>query len=253
MGPGKRSGKKLNFAQKSCVGKTGKLMMETGMLHKGARIGVAVSGGVDSMVLLRVLRLRRDILPFEIEIMALHINPGFDPANHAPLIPFAEELGVSAHIETTRHGPRAHSSENRKKSPCFYCALLRRKRLFDLCAGYGLTHLAFGHNADDLAATFFMNLLAGGKVAGLSARESFFGGALTVIRPMLMIEKNLVRRAAGAWELPVWENPCPSSKTSKRVETAAVVEELCRGDRRTRANLYGALKRWQLDRDTAKF
>ena len=40
--------------------------------------------------------------------------------------------------------------------------MLRRTRLFEVCQRYGLTHLAFGHNADDLVTTFFMNLVQNG-------------------------------------------------------------------------------------------
>ena len=148
----------LGYAQRVCVAKAGKLMMETDQLSPRARVGLAVSGGVDSLVMLTVLAIRRRIVPFPIELMLLHLNPGFDPQNHLPLATLAADLGVAAHIEVTDFGPRAFSEENRKKSACFYCAWLRRKRLFDLCARYGLTHLAFGHNADDLAATFFLNM-----------------------------------------------------------------------------------------------
>ncbi len=244
-------GKRLNYAQKECVGLTGKLMMRAQMLSPGARVGVAVSGGMDSLVMLRVLRHRQRIVPFPFEIMVLHLNPGFDPGNHAPLAPLIRELGVSAHIEVTDHGPRGHSEENRKNSPCFYCAMLRRKKLFDLCAHYGLTHLAFGHNADDLASTFFMNMFHNGRVDGLSAKEPFFGGRLMVIRPLLLVEKSVIRRAAAAWELPVWENPCPFSGHSSRLAMSRTLEELTAGDRRRRTNMLNALRRWQLDRDMA--
>ena len=115
--------------------------------------------------------------------MALHVNPGFDPDNHAPLTAWCADHGMPLHAEATDHGPRAHSDENRKRSACFYCAMLRRNRLFDLCRHYGLTHLAMGHNADDLAVTFFMNIFQTGKVSGLSPDEAFFGGALRMIRP----------------------------------------------------------------------
>ena len=54
----------------------------------GAKVGVAVSGGVDSWVLLEVLRRRQRIVPFRFDIMAIHLNPGFDAENHAPLVEY---------------------------------------------------------------------------------------------------------------------------------------------------------------------
>lgn len=241
------SREKYSYAQQVCIKAAGKAMQKTEMIHPGARIGVAVSGGMDSWVLLQVLRIRQRIVPFKFEIMALHINPGFDPANHAPLLPWLAEHGVPGHIEITDHGPRAHSPENRRNSACFYCSWLRRKRLFELCGHYNLTHLAFGHNADDLVATFLMNLFQNGRVDGMSMKEDFFGGRLKVIRPLMLVEKADIARAVRQWGLTVWSNPCPSAGNTRRSEVMEEFKTLCKGSKDMKHNVFNALCRWQLD------
>ena len=55
------SKEKLSYAQQVCVKSAGKAMQRTGMVGPGAKVGVAVSGGVDSWVLLEVLRRRQRI------------------------------------------------------------------------------------------------------------------------------------------------------------------------------------------------
>jgi tRNA(Ile)-lysidine synthase TilS/MesJ len=122
-------------------------------------------------------------VPFDFSLMALHVNPGFEPESHKLLAGWLEKNGIAAHLEVTDHGMRAHTDENCTSSPCFFCAMHRRKRLFELCRDYNLTHLAFGHTADDLVASFFMNLCQNGRVEGMSMREPFFGGKILVIRP----------------------------------------------------------------------
>ena len=84
----------LGYAQRVCVAKAGKLMMRTGQLSPRARVGLAVSGGVDSLVMLAVMAIRRRIVPFPVELMLLHLNPGFDPHNHAPLVALCAGLGI---------------------------------------------------------------------------------------------------------------------------------------------------------------
>jgi tRNA(Ile)-lysidine synthase TilS/MesJ len=226
---------------------TGKLMQHTGMIGPGARIGVAASGGVDSWVLLNVLHLRQRITPFKFEVMALHLNPGFDPENHAPLVEWLEREGVAGHVETSEHGLMAHSKVNRKRSPCFLCAMLRRKRLFELCAKYKLSHLAFGHNADDLASTFLMNLVQNGKVDGMKIKKDFFDGTLSVIRPLLLVDKSLIIRAAKAWNLPVWENRCPSAKSTRRSDMEERLNMLYAIHPKAKTNVLAGLCRWEFD------
>ena len=124
--------------------------------------------------------------------------------------------------------------------------MLRRTRLFEVCQRYGLTHLAFGHNADDLVTTFFMNLVQNGRVEGMGMCDDFFKGALKVIRPLLLVEKPDIIKAARRWELPVWSNPClppgrPTGRISKPRSTA-----LHGGDKMLKTNLFNGLCRWQL-------
>ncbi|GAU09042.1 tRNA lysidine(34) synthetase [Desulfoplanes formicivorans] len=242
----------LTFAQRSCIGKSGKIIQQTGMLHQGARVGVAVSGGKDSWVMLQALRMRQKILPYPFEIMALHLNPGFDPRDHAPLHQWLAKHNIPAHIELTDYGPRAHSPENRKKSPCFFCSWFRRKHLFDLCRRYRLTHLALGHTSDDLVQTFFMNLFKTGKVAGLSPREQYFDGRLVLIRPMLLLDEKTIATAARQWKFPITTTSCPSAGTTQRSRTGEWLKELTRKDPTLKKNIFNGLRRWQLD-ETAKF
>ena len=239
---------KRTYAQEVCVKAAGLAMQKAGMLLPGCRIGVAVSGGVDSFVLLKTLRLRQAIVPFRFEIMALHCNPGFEPEAHAALVPWLAAQGIAAHVEVTDHGPEAHSERNRKRSACFRCAWLRRKRLFDLCRQYRLSHLALGHTADDLVTTFFLNLCRNGRVDGLAMREEFFGGNLTVIRPLLLVEKKYVKAAARQWGLPVWANACPSAGHTARSQMDETLARLTGAIPDARRSILRGLTRWQLER-----
>ena len=190
------------------------LMQRTHMVWPGARIGIAASGGSDSFVLAQTMLIRQAIMPFPVEFMVLHVNAGFDMKDHRPLEQWVERNGLAGHFEVSDHGPKAHSDANTSGSPCFLCSWSRRKRLFSLCDRYNLTHLALGHNSDDLLSTFFMNLLRTGRVESMSPSEQFFSGKLRLIRPLLFVEKKYINSAARQWGLPVWQNPCPSANSS---------------------------------------
>lgn len=243
---------KLTYAQKQCVSATGKLMQQTGMVSQDSRIGLAISGGVDSFLMLRVMLIRQAIMPFPVELIALHVNPGFDPGSHTPLVRWCAKNGISAHVELTDFGPRAHTDENKSNSPCFYCAMQRRKRLFELCRQYDLSHLAFGHNADDNVVTFFMNMFQNGRAEGLSANEPFFDGTLQVIRPTMLLHKKIVIKAAKQWGLPVWENICPSNGATKRDDIHEWLQTMWKSDKRIKNNVFNAVIRQQLNLTSKK-
>ena len=245
------SREKRSFAQETCVKSAGKAMQKTGMLWPGCRVAVAVSGGVDSFVLLQSLKIRQRIVPFRFEIMAIHLNPGFDEQSHAALLPWLAQRGIPGHIEMTTYGPDAHSEKNLRRSACFRCAWLRRKRLFELCGQYGVTHLALGHNADDLVHTFLMNLCRNGRVDGMSMNESFFGGGLQLIRPMLLVEKKFIIKAAKQWELPIWANACPSAGNTARSSMGETLEHLYNVSKDSRRCIFNGLTRWQLEKNSA--
>lgn len=236
---------KYTYAQQLCIRAAGRLSQTTAMLHEGARVGVAVSGGMDSFTLLEVMRIRQGIVPFDFSLMALHVNPGFEPESHGPLAEWLAKKGVAGHLEVTDHGPRAHTDENRTASPCFFCAMLRRKRLFELCREYGLTHLAFGHTADDLVSSFFLNLCQNGRVEGMSMREPFFGGKLLVIRPLMLTEKKTISKAAKDWRLPIWKNACPSAEKTRRAHIMDDLAKMTEGHKGMHTRIRAGLVRWQ--------
>ncbi len=232
---------RLSYTQKSCVSKAAKLISHTDMLQEGAKVGIAVSGGVDSGVLLKIMTILKKKLPFQIDLMALHVNPGFDNTSHLLLLNWLKQLGVSAYAVITDIGIQAHSEENRSRSPCFFCAWRRRKILFEMVKKFRLTHLALGHTGDDVVSTFFVNLFYGGRVETLYPKEVFFKGEFLMIRPLLLIEKAKIKKAAKEWNIPIIENPCPSATKTKRTEIMQFLEGIFRENKKARKNLYSAL------------
>ena len=238
--------KKYSYAQEVCIRSSGKVIHQTEMLWPHCRVGIALSGGVDSFVLVKVMSIRQSIVPFPFEIMVIHLNPGFDPQNHQHLLDWLTKAGIACHLECTNFGLEAHSEKNLRHSACFRCAWLRRKRLFELCNQYQLTHLAFGHNTEDLVSTFFLNLCRNGRVEGMSIKESFFRGSLQIIRPLLLTEKKYILSAARQWKLPVFANPCPSSGHTERSSVQEHLDSLYSLHHDARRCIKNALTRWQL-------
>ncbi len=218
----------------------GKAIHHYRLIEEGDRIAVAVSGGKDSLVLLWLLRERLKWIPARYDLVAIHVDPGFDSQTVDTLRSFFELEGFEHKIIHTDHGPRAHARENRE-NPCFLCSRLRRKVLFQTAGEAGCSKIALGHNQDDLIETFFINILYGGQLAGIVPRQPFFGGEMVVIRPLALLPARKIEQLSRKLQLPVTTNACPSAENSKRREIRRMLDGLYSSNSKVRGNIFHAM------------
>ncbi len=230
----------MSYLKKAVNRAVGQAIHRYGLLAHGDRIAVAVSGGADSMLSLWFLRAWQRKAPISFEILPIHLDMGFG-ADYSPLLRFLDSFGLGYHFEETGYGPYAHGPENRKKSPCFLCAMLRRKRLFQLAHRFGCNKVAFGHNQDDIIETFFMNVIYSGELSTMLPRQEMFKGLITIIRPLALVAGDDVRRLVAELGLPTIENPCPSSGSTRRTEVRRLLQQVFRSNRKSRGNIMHAL------------
>jgi tRNA 2-thiocytidine biosynthesis protein TtcA len=224
----------------------GKAIHSYSLIENGDRIAVAVSGGKDSMLLLWLLRERLQRIPGHYELFAVHVDSGFDPPSADALEAFFQREGFAHAVLRTDYGLRAHGPDNRE-NPCFLCARLRRTALFQTASELGCTKIALGHNQDDLIETFFINICYAGQVAAMVPRQAFFGGEMTVIRPLALVSAAKVERLRERMNLPIVPNPCPSAGRNKRQEVRYLLESLYRGNRKVRGNIFHAMSHVNLE------
>jgi tRNA 2-thiocytidine biosynthesis protein TtcA len=216
------------------------------MIEAGDRLAVGLSGGKDSLTLLWTLAERLKRIPIHYDLFPVYVDPGFDGGFGDVLQRFCRQLGLSLTVDRTDHGLVAHSDANRE-NPCFLCARMRRKRLFQIADELGCTKLALGHTKDDIIETLFLNICYAGEISTMVPRQSFFGGAFTVVRPLAMVEESSIRRFARALQFPELVNPCPSSGATKRSEIKTLLESLYRSNRKIKGNIYRAMSHVKLD------
>jgi tRNA 2-thiocytidine biosynthesis protein TtcA len=216
------------------------------MISDGDRIVVGLSGGKDSLTLMRVLSERRLRVPVSYELFAVHIDPGFEGGFSEPLKSYCKKQDYSLRIEYTDYGVAGHSSANRE-NPCFLCSRLRRKRLFEVADELGCTKVALGHNKDDIIETLFLNIFYSGEISTMVPSQTFFEGRFTVIRPLAFAEENLIKTFAGKQEFPEFVNPCPSATNSKRQQIKSLLNDLYRSNNKIKGNIFRAMSHVNTD------
>jgi len=224
----------------------GRALATYGMIDPHDRILVGVSGGKDSMAMLWSLTERQQRSPIPYQLFPVYIDPGFEGGFAESLRDQCLALGLKLRVEHTDYGLVAHSDANRE-NPCFLCARLRRKRLFEIAHDLSCRKIALGHNKDDIIETFFMNICYAGEVSTMIPAQPFFKGLFTVIRPLAFVEEDLVRRFVHQKGLAVFHNPCPSAERTKRQEIKSVLRQLYRGNPKVKGNVFRAMHHVKLD------
>jgi tRNA(Ile)-lysidine synthase len=182
---------------------------------QGQGLLVAVSGGIDSIVLTHaLLEIAREN---HLKLSIGHVNHGLrgseSEADQEAVSELADRLGLP--FWTRRVDPeqqrRGHSSRSR---PTLQEAArsLRYRALREMAAEAGCARLATAHNADDQAETVLLRLLRGSGPDGLGGiPESSPDGV--VVRPMLRVARQEVESYAAKRGV-VWREDRSNSSTA---------------------------------------
>ena len=154
------------------------------------RILVAVSGGVDSMVLLDLLRELVD------EVAVAHCNfqlRGQDSVKDEQLVEsYCKRYELTCHI-------KRFDTKLFKQSTQMAARTLRYNWFEELCNSNGYDIVLTAHHADDNIETLLMNIIRGTGIEGLAAIPEQNG---RIIRPLLPFYKSEIVNYAQAQEIP---------------------------------------------------
>ena len=159
------------------------------MAPPGSRIGVAVSGGADSVVLLHLLHRLTDRAT--VQLLVLHLNHqlrGSESDGDETFVrALAESLDLPFFAERTQLSPGNLEQAAREA---------RRRFFFRIREEATLSKIAFGHTRSDQAETLLFRFLRGTGTTGLAGMR--FSTAEGLIRPLLAVSRPEVRAWAAA-------------------------------------------------------
>jgi tRNA(Ile)-lysidine synthase len=163
----------------------------------GTPLWVAVSGGVDSMVLLHVLHA------LHYPVSVLHVDHGLrgsaSDADRALVEGTAAALGVPCRVERVNVAER----KQERGVSVQMAARAARYEIFQRAVDAGPSQLAMAHHADDAVETLLMQLLRGMGAdgwGGIPLRSGPF------IRPLLGVPRTAIEAYAAAHGVPYRED-----------------------------------------------
>ena len=226
------------------VGLLRRCVEDYNMIKPGDRIGVGVSGGKDSLVLLVLLaELRKyNHNPFDLEAITIDMGLGMD---YTQIEDLCQALDVPFHLIKTEIAPIIFD-HRKEKNPCSMCSKMRRGALNQALLDLGLNKLALGHHYDDAVETFVMSLIYEGRISCFQPVTDLDRTGIIQIRPMLYIHEKTVDSFATRHNLPVLANRCPVDKNTKREEIKQLVYDLSSTYPDLKERIFGAMQRLPL-------
>ena len=168
------------------------------LIKSGDRIGVAVSGGMDSMALLNQLHKLQE--KFEFDLVAITVDHCLRDNSASDaffVVNYCKELGIRAYkfkVDVNKLAIENNQSIETAAREARYGIFksLIKKDIVD--------KIALAHHLEDQAETVLLHILRGAGVAGAKGMQTMSENIY--IRPMLKTSKNEIKKYINYYDIP---------------------------------------------------
>ncbi|MCL2433769.1 MAG: tRNA 2-thiocytidine biosynthesis TtcA family protein [Clostridia bacterium] len=195
-----------------------------GLIAEDDSICVGLSGGKDSLALVKALGLYRLFSKKSFSLHAVTVDLGFG-SDFSALARFCESCGVPFTTVPTQIGPLVFETRQ-EKNPCALCANMRRGALNTAAVKLGCNKVALGHNREDALETLLLSWIYESRLHVFQPKTYLSRQNITVIRPLTLCpEKELVHLARKE-NFPVMPPCCPAAGATKREDMRQLLRQL---------------------------
>ena len=237
----------MSKVEKKLLHYTSKAIADYGMIQKGDRIMVCLSGGKDSYTLLSVLnklnkrpRNRYEVFAFTLD----QSQPGWDDTlmrqwldDHK--IPH-ETLKRDTYSIVKDKIPEG-------KNYCSLCSRLRRGNIYRYAEKNGFTKIALGHHRDDLIESTLMSMMYSGQIRSMPPKLLTDNKRHILIRPMVYCQEKDIIEYTKERNFPIIPcNLCGSQDNLARQRVKQLIASLSQENPKIPSNLLSAIGNVQI-------
>ena len=196
------------------------------LIEPDDRVLVGVSGGKDSLTLLRQLALKAGSFSIPFELAAVHVHTELSP-DWLPdrLAAIAADWNVPFRTLPFNLQDRIREGQTMN---CWWCSTQRRTELLHVAQNEGYTKIALGHHLDDILETFFMNLTHKGELSTMLPKMTYDKYREAIIRPLAWVQETEIEEFVRLMGLESTTCVCGYDATSKRKRVREIIEQIVR-------------------------
>lgn len=219
------------------------------LISPGDKIGVAISGGKDSLLMAKLFQelKRHGQIEFELEFIAL--DPGYHEDIRKLLVENCEYLEIPVKIFDA--GIFQVADKIASDYPCYMCARMRRGALYSRAQELGCNKISLGHHFNDVIETTMLNVLYSGNFKTMlpKLKASNFEN-MELIRPMYYIEETDIQKfiqSSGIWPLNCACMVAAKKIGNKRFEIKDLIEDLKKNFKNVDKSIFRAAQNVNMD------
>ena len=226
---------------KKVLGLMRRCIQDFDMIQNGDKIGVGLSGGKDSMLLLYALKTYQGFSPEKFELEAFTVDLGFEGFDYNGIRDYCNSLDIPFNLKKTNIKDVVFDIRG-EKNPCSLCANMRRGAINNAIKEKGFNKLALAHHSDDAIETLFLAMFYEGRIKTLPPKSFLTRKEIYVIRPFLYLPEEIIRKTIIKYNIPIINNPCSQDKKTKREEVGLILEDIYEKIPRARDKILTAIK-----------
>ncbi len=195
------------------------------MIKDGDRIAVGVSGGKDSVTLLKLLIEYKKFSPEKFDLIAISVDLNFEGerSDYTKIKELCDKDNIPFYVENTEIAEIVFKVR-KEQSPCALCSKMRKGALYSACKKYNCNKVALGHHSDDLIETMFLSMFYEGRLSTFAPKSYLDKTDLTLIRPMIFLSESDIETYSV--NLPIIASRCPVNEKTKREEVKDYIKEI---------------------------
>lgn len=203
----------------SCVRKADEMF---NLIEENDKIGVGLSGGKDSSLLLYVLYLYQFLYENtyhkKFEIVGIHVDLNFGEDDFSKITDYFKQYNLNIEIDKSKIKDILSLNLHKEKIDCSLCSTLKKGAVIKKAKELGCNKVAFAHHADDAIETLLMNMIHGGRMATFDPKMYLTNSEITFIRPFSLTFESDIVKTCKEINIPIVKSGCPNDGYTQRQE-----------------------------------